>query len=92
MREDDKDGDVLAGLVLAPVMVTVVVTGLALRVLVWSLRRPVRLARMVVAAIVALMVATGRGWWLAVGFALLVAVLVVWWRRWPVCWSALSRP
>ncbi len=84
MREDDKDGDVLAGLVLAPVMVTVVVTGLALRVLVWSLRRPVRLARMVVAAIVALMVATGRGWWLAVGFALLVAVLVVWWRRWPV--------
>jgi len=83
VREDD-DTDVLGGLVLAPVMVTIAVAGLCLRVLVWSLRRPVRLARLTVLAVVAWVLATGRAWWLAAAVSLLVAVLVVWWRRWPV--------
>ncbi|MCL2092500.1 MAG: FtsK/SpoIIIE domain-containing protein [Micrococcales bacterium] len=87
MRENDDGNDVLAGLVLAPVTVTVAAAGLGLRVLVWSLRRPVRLARLTVLAVVAWVVVTGRAWWLAVAVALLVAVLVVWWRCWPVAFD-----
>ncbi|MCL2092517.1 MAG: FtsK/SpoIIIE domain-containing protein [Micrococcales bacterium] len=84
MRENDDGTDVLASLVLAPVVVTVAAAGLALRVLVWSLRRPVRLARLTGLAVVAWVLVTGRAWWLAVAVALLVVVVVVWWRRWPV--------
>lgn len=84
MREDDRDGDVVTGLVLAPIVVTIAATGLTLRVLLWAVRRPVRLARLLVAAVLAWIVVTGRAWWLAIAAVLLVAVLVVWWRSWPV--------